>query len=162
MRSESEQIAADDVGRPGLDDRVLVRQPGGRLRKQRRELLRGPERRDVQASRLELLQHVDVPLEVELTDTVVRDRELLGAGIGDEVEVYPLDGDQHVAVGLHHAQRDVEPLCLLDGLVTSDDGAVAVDEYGAPGAVLLEGLRQGLPAPGRATVGVLWVWREIV
>jgi hypothetical protein len=47
--AEREQVAADDVGRRRLDDRILVGQPGRRLGEQRRELLGGPERGQVEA-----------------------------------------------------------------------------------------------------------------
>jgi len=95
---------------------------------------------------VEPLQHVDVPLEIELTDTVVRDRQPLRAGVGGKVEVLSLDGDQHVAVGLHDLQRDVEALRLLDGLVARDDVAVAVDEDSTARPEFAQGLGQGVAA----------------
>jgi hypothetical protein len=54
VKTEHEQFAADDVGRPGLDDGVLVGQARRRLGEQRRELGIGSEGREVEAVSVEL------------------------------------------------------------------------------------------------------------
>jgi hypothetical protein len=54
MATEHKQIAADDVGRPRLHDRVFVGQARRGLGEQRRELRVGPEGRQIQAIRVEL------------------------------------------------------------------------------------------------------------
>ena len=104
---------------------------------------------------MQLLQHVDVPFEVEFADAVVRDRERLRARIGGEIEIVALDGDQMVAVGLHDAQRDVQPLRLFDGLVAGDDAAVPVDQHGAAGAVVAQRALERRATAVGAAIGVL-------
>ena len=157
MAAEDEQVAGDDVGRSRLDHGVVVGQAGGRLREQRREFRGRPERRQIEPVGMQLCQPVDVPFEVEFADAVVRDRERLRTGVGGEVEIVPLDGDQMVAVGLHDAQRNAQSLRVFDRLVAGNDAAVPVDEHRAAGTVLAERLfERGAPAVG-AAVRVLGV-----
>lgn len=161
VAAEHEQLAADDVGRPRLDDRVLVSQTRRRLSEQRRELGVRPEGRQIETISLQLFQHVDVPLEIELADAVVGDREGAGAGIRREIEIITLDCDQMLAVGLHDAERNVERPGLFDGLVAGDDRAVPVDQDGAAGTVLAQrALKRRATAIG-AAIHVVGIRREI-
>jgi hypothetical protein len=102
----------------------------------RGELRVRPERRQIDAVGLELLEHVEIPFEVELTHPVVGDGERFRARVGGEIEIVALHGDELLAVGLDDTERDIEPLGLLDGLVDGDDATEPIDQDRAAGTVL--------------------------
>ena len=126
MATQDESVPPHDVGGAGFDDCVLVGPTGGGLGAQRPELVRRPERRHIEAVGMQLLEHVDVPFEVQFADTVVRDRKCLGVGVCGEIEVVALDCDQMAPVRVDDAERDVESLRLLDRLIAGDDAAVPI------------------------------------
>ena len=158
MPPEHEQIAEDDVSRPGFDDGVLVSQPRHRLGEQRREFRVGPEGRKIEAVGVELAKHLHVPFQVQLADAVVGDRKGFRSWIGGEVQVHALNRDQMVPVGLDDPEWDVESLRLFDRLVAGDDTAAPIDQHRAAGTVLAQrALKRGTPALG-TDVAVVGIW----
>ncbi len=161
MATQDESFASHDVGGAGVDDGVLVGPTGGGLGAQRQELVRRPERRQIKAIGMHLLEHVDVPFEVQFADTVVRDRQCLGVGVCGEIEVVALDGDQMAPVRVDDAEREVESFRLLDRLIAGDDAAVPIDQHGAACAMVAQGLcERRAPTIGTA-VGIMGVRLEI-
>ena len=161
MATQDESFAPHDVGGAGFDDGVLVGLTGGGLGAQRQELVRRPERRQIKAIGMHLLEHVDVPFEVQFADTVVRDRQCLGVGVCGEIEVVALDGDQMAPVRVDDAEREVESFRLLDRLIAGDDAAVPIDQHGAACAMVAQGLcERRAPTIGTA-VGIVGVRLEI-
>lgn len=56
-----------------------------------------------------------------------------------------------VTVGLHDAERNVQPLRVFDRLVAGDDGAVPIDEHGPAGAIVARrAFERRTPAIGAA------------
>src|SRR4029453_9873479 len=92
MPAEDEQLAAHDVGRTGLDDRIFVGQAGRGCGEDRRELRLAPEGGEVKTVGMQLLQHVDIPFQVELSDAVVGDGQRLGARVLREIQIVALHG----------------------------------------------------------------------
>ena len=79
-RPSDEQLAADNVGGTRFDDRVLVGQASASASaNSAANSVVGPERRQIEPVGLQLLQHVDIPFEVEFADAVVGDGERLCA-----------------------------------------------------------------------------------
>ena len=95
------------------------------------------------------------------TDTVVGDRQPLErAESVVRSRSVALDGDQHVAVGLHDL-HGIRALRLFDDLVAGDDAAQAIDEDRAAGPIGGEGLLQCSPTAGRTAIGVTIVGDEV-
>ena len=158
--AEHEQLAVYDVGGSRFDDGVFVGQARRRLGEQRRELIRRPERGQIEAVAPEL-QHVDVPFELEFADAVVRNRERLRSRIRGQIEVVTLDRDQMVTVGLDNAERNVQTLGLFDRLVAGDDPTVAIDHHGAARAELTQRALERRATTIGAAIGVVGISLEI-
>jgi hypothetical protein len=159
--AQFEQLAPNDGGGSGLDDRILVRQARARLGQQGCEFSLGPERRQVEALGVQLFQPVNIPLKIELADAVVRDRQFPRAGIGHKVQILTLHRDQLTTVGLDDTQREVQALRLFDGLVAGDDASMPVNENGAAGTVLAQRALERGAAPVGAAISIVGIGREI-
>ena len=75
---------------------------------------------------MQLLEHVEIPFEIQFTDAVVGEGERLGPRVCGEIEIVALDGDEMLAVRLHDAQRQIQALGLFRRLVAGDDPAAAI------------------------------------
>ena len=161
MPAKRDELARDDIGGAGFDDRVLVGEAGRRLRQQGCELGVCPERRHIEAIDTQLLQHVDVPFQIKFADAVVRDRQRLGARISQEIEIVSLDCDQLRPIGVDDAHWNAERFCLFDGFVPRDDPAVAIDDHGAAGAILAKGPRERSPPAVGSPIRVTRIGCEV-
>ena len=159
--AQDEQVAARDVRRRRFDGHIVVGQSTSRVVKEGRELPVGPERGQIEAALPQLLEHVDIPFEIQFADPVVGDGQGTCAGITTEVEVLPLDRDQMLAVGLDDMQWKIQAAGLLDGLVPSNDDAMSIDKHGTAGTVGFEGPCQRGDAARGTEVGVAWVGAKV-
>ena len=125
------------------------------------ELRLGPERRQIQALGVQLLELRDVPLQIQLADPVVGNRQRPGAGIGLQIQVGPADRDQDGAVGLDHAQGNAERFGVFDEFVAGNHHPSAIKEDRAAGTILSKRLRQRSSAAHRPSVRIVRIKREV-
>jgi hypothetical protein len=161
VATEDEQFTADDVRGSRFHDRVLVREARRRLSKERSEFRVRPERRHVHAVVSEAPEHFDIPLEIEFTDAVVRDRKRLRSRIGGEIEIGALDRDETLPDGLHDTEGNIEQLGVFDGLVPRDHRPTFIDDHRACGSKVTERLFEGRPTAISAAVGVVGIRTKI-
>src|SRR6478672_5913730 len=95
MTPEHKQIPARDIGVAWFDDRIFIRKTHlAFFADQMIEFVVGPKLREIDTVRFELLQHGGVPLKIQFSDAVVREREFTSAGIRFHIEIESLNDDQ--------------------------------------------------------------------
>ena len=127
--TQRDQIPPHHVGRSGGDDRVLGGAARQGLGDERRELRVCPEGRQIDARRVEVPKGRLVPRQVQFRHPVVRHGQGLRTGIGRQVQVATLDGDEFGAIALDHPQAHPLRLRFGDRLRARDHGAVPIDEH---------------------------------
>ena len=60
------------------------------------------------------------------------ERQLLRTGVGGEVKIVALNGDNDIATGLYDAELEIEAPRLLHGFVSRNNRPVAIEDNARP------------------------------